>query len=504
MKWQEHKSKKSLLLMAIVISTLLAGCRTMPRFHKSFVGVHILGNSNRIISFDIDKDGYADYWQRFDDGGRIVELRFSWQNGEPNEVVLLDKLVSQELPHFIIALDGVPYGLVEELYRQGRFRLFYPPSRVITCFPGMTNPAFWQIFGGEQPIAYESKYFDRQVNRLVGGNDAYLSGEAADWAKKLDYCCSPKLGALSYIKPDMVFRHELKEVMDVFRRPTTGTKIAYCVATAGFGTRGGREAIVKYLETIDELCAQIVYERRGRVKISLLADHGHSASGQGRVSFEELLEESGYRLTNHFEEPGDVVAVEYGLVHYAGFYTDDPEGVAAVLLMDPVTELACYPVSKEKTTTEGLDVVVQSLNGKAVIRKAHNRYSYSAEYGDPLWLLGIIKQLRQEGKVDNDDFIDDRALLMATLNHIYPDPMRRIWMAFNGLVRKPVDLIICLKDGWVHGSGFFYAVIGKVASTHGSLNQSDSMTFAMTMLGELPPALRLEEVMPALEIFRRD
>jgi hypothetical protein len=476
----------------------------MPRFHKSPGGVHITGNSNRIISFDIDKDGYADYWQRFDDGGRIVELRLNRQKGEPNEVVLLDKLVSQALPHFIIALDGVPYGLVEELYRQGRFRLFYPPSRVITCFPGMTNPAFWQIFGGEQPIAYESKYFDRHRNRLMGGNDTYLSGEAAYWAKKLDYRCSFKLDALAYVKPDIVFEHELKEIMDIFRQSTTGTKIVYCVATAGLGTRGGEDAILKYLATIDELCEQIVYEWRGKVKISLLADHGQSTSGQGRVSFRKLLEENGYRLTNRIEKPHDVVAVEYGLVHYAAFYTDDPAGVVAVLLMDPVTELACYPVSQEKTTVEELDVVVQSINGKAVIRKAHNRYSYSVEYGDPLGLLSIIRQLRQEGKVDTDGFIDDKALFMATLNHIYPDPLRRIWMAFNGLVQKPADLIVCLKDGWVHGSGFFYAVIGKVASTHGSLNQPNSMTFCMTMLGELPAVLRPEEMMPALERFRRD
>jgi hypothetical protein len=498
------KGAATISLLVLMVSGLLGGCRAVPRFCKQSAIVQAAGSSKHVISFDTDKDGQPDYWQRFDDNGRIVELRFSRQNGEPNEVVLLDKLVSQGLPHFIIALDGVPYGVVEELCRRGKFRLFYPPSRVVTCFPGMTNPAFWQVFGGEQPIAYESKYFDRQQNRLVGGNDAYLSGEAADWAKKLDYRCSFKLDALAYMKPDMVFGHELKEITDVFRLPTTGTKIAYCVATAGLGTRGGREAIAKYLETIDGLCEQIVYERRGRVKISLLADHGHSASGQGRVSFGKLLEENGYRLTNHLGKTGDVVAVEYGLVHYAAFYTDDPAGVAAALLTDPVIELACYPVSEERTTAEGLDVVVQSLNGKAVIRKIHGRYRYLAEYGDPLGLLGIISQLRQKGKVGTDGFIDDKALLMATLNHIYPDPLRRIWMAFNGLVRKPADLIVCLKDGWVHGSGFFYAAIGKVASTHGSLNQSDSMTFALTMLGGLPPVLRLEEVMPALVSFRRD
>lgn len=48
------------------------------------------------------------------------------------------------------------------------------------------------------------------------------------------------------------------------------------------------------------------------------------------------------------------------------------------------------------------------------------------------------------------------------------------------------------------------AAIDKVTGTHSLLSQFNSMTFTTMVLGELPPALRLEEVMPALENFRRD
>jgi len=70
-------------------------------------------------------------------------------------------------------------------------------------------------------------------------------------------------------------------------------------------------------------------------------------------------------------------------------------------------------------------------------------------------------------------------------------------------VKKPADLIVCLRDGWVHGSKFFYTMIGGATSTHGSLNQLNSATFVITMLGNLPPALRPEEVMPALDKLRK-
>ena len=488
-----------LLLGAVA---MLAGCRAVPRFPERPLSVRVLDSGGRVISFDTDKDRKADYWQRKDHTGRKVELRFDHQADEPNEVVLLDELPPQSVPHFIIALDGVPYRLVEELYLQGHFRLFYPPGRVVTCFPGMTDVAFQRIFGGDIPIAYQSRHFDRTENRLISGNDLYLSGGAADWANKLDYRCSFKLDALAYFKPQFVFEHELREITDVFRSARQGTKIVYSVATAGLGTQGGREAILKYLRTIDQLCEQIVHERRGRVKFTLLADHGHSMSGRGRVSFKQLLEENGYNLNNRLENPNDVVTVEYGLVTYAAFHTNVPAKVAAVLLTDPVVTLACYPVTKKTTAGRDIDIVVQSIDGKAVIRRASGRYSYDIEYGDPLELLDIISRLRQAGQVNRDGFIDDRALFEATVHHVYPDPLRRVWMSFNGLVQQPADLLVCLKDEWVHGSMLFHTLINKAASSHGSLNQLNSMTFAMTMLGELPEAMRLHEVMPAVENLR--
>ncbi|MBN1765659.1 MAG: hypothetical protein JW860_10410, partial [Sedimentisphaerales bacterium] len=428
--------------------------------------------------------------------GRKVELGYVQNETQALEKVFLDDLDKNELPHFIIALDGVPFQLVEELYEQGHFRLFYPPARTVSTFPAMTDLAFQRLFGGRQPIFYEATYFDRVNNRLVNGNDMYLSGEAADWSRRLDYRCSFMLDTMAYTSPQMVFEHELRGMMEVFRQAQTGTTMAYSVGTAGLGTQGGREAILRYLRTIDQFCEEIVHDRKGKVKITLLADHGHNMSGRGRVTFEKLLRDHGYRLNKKLEKPGDVVTVEYGLVTYAAYFTDDPAGVAGVLLQDPAATVACYPQNDS--------IVVQTIDGKAVIRHNNGSYSYTPEYGDPLRLGPIIKELKQAGQADHAGFINDKALFEATVTHIYPDPLRRIWMAFHGLVQIPADLIVCLEDGWVHGSAFFNTIIGGATSTHGSLNQINSMTFTMTMWGPLPPALRLEEVMPALSRLQQE
>lgn len=472
-------------------AVLLAGCQRVPQFPLRPMRAQLTSDGSTVLSFDTNKDKKPDYWQKLDASGRKVELTFAADGQKPRQSVPIDELDAGKMPHFIIALDGVPYQLVKDLHDQGGFRLFYRPSRVVSTFPSMTDLAFQQLFGGAEPMAYEAKYFDRRKNRLIEGTENYISGQAADWCKTLDYRGSFLWDGVAYIYPQPLFEHELQEIMKIFRQTTTGTKKVYLVATAGLGTREGREGILKYLRVIDRLCEQIVYERRGRVKITLLADHGHNMSGRGRVTFGDLLHNGGYHLTDRLEEPNDVVTVEYGLVTYAAFYCVEPAGVARTLLEDPVVTLACYPQADA--------VVVQDIDGKALIRQAAGRYSYTVEKGDPLRLLPIVEQLRQQGKIELNGFIDDEALFQATLQHIYPDPLRRVWRAFHGLVAEPADMIICLKDGWVHGSSFFNAIIGGATSTHGSLNQINSMTFALTMWGQLPPALRIEDVMPALQ-----
>ena len=78
MKLREKKSMMDLLM--ILATTLLAECGAVPHFCETSMCAHILGNSGRITSFDMDKDGQADYWQRFDRTGRKVELSFSKQS----------------------------------------------------------------------------------------------------------------------------------------------------------------------------------------------------------------------------------------------------------------------------------------------------------------------------------------------------------------------------------------------------------------------------------------
>ncbi|MBU0641272.1 MAG: hypothetical protein KKB50_20630 [Planctomycetes bacterium] len=448
-----------------------------------------------VFEFDTDGDRQADFWQYQGRDGRKHALAYAdATSGQPQPRIELDALAASECPHFLIALDGVPFELVEELYNEGCFRLFHPPARVICCFPAMTDLALSELFHTGPCRAYQALRFDPRANRLQAGTAGYLKGDNSPWLAKMAYRCSFWRDGQAYLDPQSLFDHELRGIMRTFRQIDRGEAYAYSVGSAGLGTRGGRAAILKYLRTVDRLCEQIVYERHGRVKLTLSADHGHNLVENRRVSFRQVLEAGGYRLAKSLRKPQDVVAISYGLVTYAAFFTPNPAGVAACLTNHADVEFACY--------RDGDALIVSTASGHARITRGASGFVYDTPTDDPLRLGPIIEKLQADGAVAAGGELDPAALFAATALHDYPDPLARLWGAFHGLVDEPPDVIVNLRDGACHGSRFFHFMIGSVDSTHGSLNRLSSTTFVLSMLGELPPTLRSADVLPTLARLR--
>ncbi len=482
------------LVLATILGFAAAGCNSAQRFPKTPLARedHPTG---RVFAFDVDSDHKPDYWQRQDTTGRVVELRLdNNHDGTPDETVDLDGISPEHVPHLIIVLDGCPYDCVEEAYKEGALRLFRPPVRMISCFPANSDLALSQIWHVGPARFCEALCFDPQANRFNNGHVSYLRAENSPWVPRMAYRCSFLWDANAYLTPQLVFDHELRGIYRTFAKVGSGTSAGYTVGTAGLGTRGGKPAIRKYLEQVDRLCQQIVHERRGRVKLSVLADHGQGLKRCRRVSFRKYLTDNGYRLGKSLRSPRDAVTVEYGIVTYAAFFTKAPAELADVLRRHEAVELTFHK--------SGSHVVVMNRDARAVIARAGGGFRYDVRDGDPLKISPIIARLREQGRLNPDGVIDDRALFEATATHVYPDAVRRAWFAFNGLTRISPDVIASLYNGYSHGGAFFDLMIGGVSSTHGSIDQLSSTSFVLTMRGPLPPALRLEDALQALDEAR--
>jgi len=496
----------------LLAGACIAGCATSPARFPAPLVVRT-EDAEVVLAYDTNNDRRVDYWQYQGADGRKHAQAYADDPTGPGARIELDQVPAADCPHLLLVLDGVPFDVVADMYRDGHFRLFYPPVRVVCCFPSMTDLALNELFHAGPGLGYQALYYDRAAERLSDGHATYLRGDNSPWLAHVHYRCSLAWDMLVYLDPQTVFHHELTQIARRFAEFERGLVRTYSVGTAGLGTRGGRAAIEKYLADVDRFCEQLVYERRGAIKITLTADHGHNLTTNRRVDFDQVLRAGGYRPARRLASPRDVVTISYGLVTYAEFHTRDPAGVARCLLDQPDVEFACFP--------DGDQVVVLNRNGQARIRRTATGYTYDCQAGDPLGLAAVIEELRQAGKVAADGTIDEAALFALTVTggaspdssagqldtavdaSSYPDPLRRIWSAFHGLVRNPPDVIVNLRDGACHGSGFFHAMIRQVSSTHGSLNRRNSLTFALTMVGRLPPALRTDELLPAVEALSR-
>lgn len=488
------------------------------------------------LQYDTDNDGTADFAERLSPEGRIVALRYDAANtdGATNgNIVDLDALKADDCRELLIIVDSVPFDLVEAARDAGRFRLFYPPGRIISPFPVMTDLCLSEFFAASPCPGVESKYFDGQG--LTDGYGTYMGHTNRPWLRFVDYHLDHRLHGAAYLRPVAWLDHELRRIQELFRESTPRTFAAYAVSTSGIGMRRGREGHVAGLARLDRFCQFMVHETHGRVRITLMSDHGHNLARTRRVDLTRWLEQKGFRPADSLRQPGDVVIPEFGLVSCAAVHTREPEKVAAAAVglegvdltvyrergahydeerpqsdsgtgvppVIPPAEPPCHTSPgepRESAPSAGRlaeSIVILGADGRATLERRGDAYRYIAEIGDPLKLDPILERLRSDGRVDADGFVADSVWFDATADHVYPDAAHRLWRAFHGLVGQTPDVLVSLKDGYHHGSPFMSAILAP-AAVHGNLLTSGSSGFVMTTAGPLPLVLRMEDARAAL------
>lgn len=468
--------------LALVALIVLAGCAGSPPRAFPVAPIadrEVVGIRER--SYDLDSDGSSDYTEVLGSDGRVA--RFRWERSGAS---LENGAAGSAAPRLTIILDSVPYGMVRDAWEAGRFRAFFPPSRTIAPFPVMTDPALAEFFGVSPCAGVESVYFDGA--RLETGLGNYVVGENAPWVAKTDFHLSPSVHGFAYILPGDWFRAELREIEDRFARSKSAFT-AYCVGTSALGSARGRDGHAEALTWLDRVCQQIIHDAHGRVRITLLSDHGHNLVPSRRIDLATELGRMGYRLGTTLQSPDDVVLPEFGLVSCVALHTHSPRRLAGDCVSLDGVELAAFPEIAEDGTHR---IVVLSRDGEATIEKRTQGFAYTMERGDPLELAAIIRDLQSAGSFNSDGSVPDRAFFEATSEAEYPDALDRLWRAFNGLFVHTPDVLLSLEDGVFAGSTELTALL-KMQAVHGNLNRRGSSGFIMSMEKQLPPVLRIRE-----------
>ncbi|HEX7119316.1 MAG TPA: hypothetical protein VF212_11035 [Longimicrobiales bacterium] len=401
----------------------------------------------------------------------------------------------------VLMLDGVPFGVMDSLWRAGRFAGFGPPSKVISPFPSLTQVSFGSIWR-EPPTGYEDRYFDRAANRIEGGLLDHLlePGEHAGFRRHVDVEPGGISGTFAYLLPEPMARRELERLHEqILERAANDTVVvAYLVSTDALAHRAGREEVVRHLGAIEAMLMDLRARFGPELEIVLFSDHGNELIASRRAPLEDALEAAGLDIVDEIEDENDVVAPRFGLVGSAFFYTwpsTEPRLAEALRTAEGV-ELVMFEDASRR-------VHVWSRDGRAIVEadEAVERLRYRPIEGDPLGLAAGLAALRRDGRLDAAGFAPDTAWLRVSRETPFIDSLRRIVVGMRGLVRNPASVVVSFAPGYHFGSRTADLLV-DVTGTHGSLRTGSALAFLMSTGSPAPTLLRSDALLRYVPVRR--
>lgn len=453
------------------------------------------GEEGRVIFRDRDGDGRADQLLFF------LGEKLEWEVVRPAPVLwrperTVSAPTSASARHLVLCLDGVPFEIMAALWREGHFREFLPPERVISTFPADSDVALSVLLQAPPSPGYENRYFDRQANRLSGGVRVTFRQDLP-YHRRLDYAFPGVLRGPAYLFPEKAFFDDLARVRARFRASSERVFIAHLSTTDVLFHVYPPERARRYLLTVEQVVRELLLESRGTLTITLLSDHGNTLSVVRRIALEDALRAAGYRVEGRLRDERSVVIPGYGLIGAVALYVrpESVEQVCRIAQEVPGVDFCVFREQRGETPV----VVVEGRRGRARLRFDPTReaFRYDVIWGDPLQLLPLWEELRREGKAEPDGFIPQAVLFEATVGHIYPDAVRRLYEAMGGRqVENPADLLLSLQDGYYFGSRRFDWFV-RLRSTHGGATGRSSVGFVMSTDVRFARPLSAREVLPA-------
>ncbi len=405
--------------------------------------------------------------------------------------------------HIIICVDGVGISTINKMRADGRFKLFRPPSHMISTFPSLTNSAMSEILepaGANMTAGYEDTFFDIGANKMRGGVIDRLRGDRfiRDTFRELfDYHPSAIKSGLGYAAPPVsTYLESLSDIVRLRQKARKSTEpvfFAYSGATDSLAHLGGEKLLRSFLKQLDESVEDLTRDSKVpvTVTVTIFSDHGNHFRKYRRVKLKEPLRRSGFRIDKKIKDQKSIVFPQYGLVGAAVLFTNEANERRLASVVAPLegVDFAAY----EK---EGI-VYVLNRDGEATIERNGEQYRYRAAKGDPLGLLSVAQQIASDQTNGSEGFADDSEWFAATEDGVRPDALRRIFEGVTQGVKNRANVIVNLEDGYYTGSSML-DVFAFLQATHGNIGQEQSYGFVMSTSRELPPYIRAEDLWKAL------
>ena len=397
----------------------------------------------------------------------------------------------------ILMTDGVPYAIMDSLYRTGHFTEFNAPSKVISPFPSLTTVAFGAIWREDPSAGYEDKYYNSEENRVAGGmiDHIFKPAEHAGFHRRVEVEANALLTGLAYITPVPMSRAELKAVRKSIlqRAEYDTTVVAYIVTTDAIAHRAKPADLYNYMIQIEGMLREL-RTMNPALRISMFSDHGNDFVVTKRVPLEKAVRAAGFRDAKSISGPNDVVLPRFGLVGSAFLYAyphAEPRLAQSLRALEGV-DLVLFEDELDR-------VHVWSAKGEAIVESdsARTWFRYTTVTGDPLGFGPALRRMQRAGTADLTGAAPDSVWLRETLQSPYIDGLRRITTGMRTAVKNQANVVVSFAPGYHFGDATATRLV-TVRGTHGSLRTSSSVAYLMTTWNRAPAILRSDRVLPYL------
>jgi hypothetical protein len=478
-----------LAIPSVALSVWLLGCAggcSAPGARLSFPS-HPISRDKDAIWYDVAARGKPDFGLKLDANGQISSLVYAdLRDGSVSREYRLDDYADADVPHVILLLDSIPLQCAVDRYNAGGFRFCPPPQKIIPPFPSLTEICFSSVLHCPPLTGMIDQSYDPRTHHVRSEFWPRVWGAVQPWEARCDYHASYSEDGLTFLDPRPWYGAELERAHAAIDNSPNRVMIVYLTSAASMVCKYGKAGAEEVLDGAEQLCLQLLYERHGAIKISIMADHGHNLMRSTNLPIAQYMIDAGFHPAETIVSPQDVFLEINGLVTYAAIDTLQPQSVADALLKHPEIELAMY--------LEGNRVIVRDGKGSAAIECDHQRLRYVVIDHD---VLGY-QSLPHPPAADGNGFASDVEWLNATLDAAYPDGPRRLWDAFHATVVDPPRVMFTTKDGYCAGLTEYEKYI-TMESTHGGLNQLNSATFLLSMTGRVDKPLRSRDILGVIE-----
>jgi hypothetical protein len=435
--------------------------------------------------YDVTKDGKADFAIRGDE-----ILYDDNQDGVVDRRYKLPDFENGAVPHVILLVDSVPFDVLKARYDAGDFSFCQPPAKMIAPFPSLTEVCFGDIVGAP-PLG---GMVDTAYNRHAGHRHKMLwkrtFGFEQPWERRLDYLIDYTNLGKAFLNPYPWFGYDIASAKEAIDASPNRVQVVYIATAASVICKYGRPGAEHVIDGVRQLCLQLLKERNGAIKISMMSDHGHNMVLTKNLPIEQWVEEAGFKVRDQLKGNDDVVLELHGLVTVTGIHTNQPEKLAMAMVKHHGIQHAFY--QKDNRT------IIRSRDGHAAIDVRNGRVRYVPIDADPLKYAPVIKAMQAKGLADAEGYASDDAWFDFTLDHEYPNAPWRVWEAFHGKVTYIPDLLLTTEDGYCAGQPSFENYI-TMRSTHGALNQINSAGMIMSMTGRVKGPVQHEKALDTVE-----